>query len=116
MGKLIPLLFAGAGATTASVGGFYLVKGNGLGTSGDFSSNVPNALDTVDAFKLNVKKPKCVKDYFGDIANNVDAPLIDANSPGSNTFFKSAAPEFTDSHKSCLSMNGEIRNYTPDEK
>lgn len=33
MSKLVPLLFAGAGVATTSVGGFYLVKGSGTSNS-----------------------------------------------------------------------------------
>lgn len=38
MGKLVPLLFAGAGTASASVGGFYLVKGSSTSGSAEISN------------------------------------------------------------------------------
>lgn len=64
MSKLVPILLAGTGTATASVGGFYLVRRSGAGmygenaqqTEGDASS-IPTrtalVFDSVDVFKKN---------------------------------------------------------------
>lgn len=122
MGKLVPLLFAGAGTATASVGGFYLVKGSAQSTEGDGPS-APTRIETnslifdsVDAFKANWKtNSKCVKDYFVDGFGTDEEPtsvkdLSSANVPDTNTFFK-VVNDAQNPYRSCLTINWKKENF-----
>lgn len=130
MGKLIPLLTAGTGAAAVSVGGFYLVDGiKGEEVGGDQpqpvppSSKKPNPtltqdfeFETIEAFKKDMKKSECVKNYFGDsMSDNPDAPKISNNAPGDSVFFK-GTPTSTNPYKSCLTVERKVTKYTTDEK
>lgn len=124
MGKLIPLLFAGAGTATASVGGFYLVKGSGLAGIGEENSASETVggsttisqtnfeFEDVDAFRKGMKNSSCINGYFANISDANGATDMGSGSPADNLFFKAAESSTEkDPYKSCLTIERKVMNY-----
>lgn len=120
MSKLVPLLFAGAGTTTVSVGGFYLIKGNGAAATSVSSTDVPSEpagsrnllFDSVDKFKKEYKGFPCVNKYFKNGDTVIDISTLESNasdfsttSPTSDSFFTSDLNDASATYESCLFVN-----------
>lgn len=119
MSKLIPLLCAGAGTATVSVGGFYLVRSGDNSISGDSttpidpkitpSNSLTFSLDSnLETFKgLNSFESgnggSCVKHVFGDLNLGSKDGAIDQGSQITGVDF---SPEVSkDDIRSCLVVN-----------
>lgn len=133
MGKLIPLLFAGAGTATASVGGFYLVKSGGhhisdgnrsmVGAEDSFDPTQTAPSDTasdtlgfatLQEFKSG-KGGVCAKRLFGSSGIDFEnrGELINESKKLSDTEFTSAEST-SSSAQSCLVVDWEKTNYSVD--
>lgn len=111
MSKLVPLLFAGAGTATVSVGGFYLVKESVGGAGGAVAANPDSTnlkFDTLQKFKSN-SGGKCTKDMFGESVVDFGVEVANADKATIEGNFLGAAPSDNESSstRSCLIINWE---------
>lgn len=121
MGKLIPLFFAGAGTATASVGGFYLVKGSGGNENQKTNTTGGNGkqmqveapkleFEDLDAFETEPIKSKCVSTYFTNLKAKKDAEDINESESSAGTFFN-ATSSADSSQQSCLKIEYRRTTY-----
>lgn len=116
MSKFIPLLFAGAGAAATAVGGAYLIKNSGSGSSDQVlrndeveEGNSPEKnspaleFDTLQKFK-NGKGGGCVQDLFGQ-SPEIDFNVAEGTNPSESNFFGVVPTDTADNTKSCLVIN-----------
>lgn len=120
MSKLIPLLFAGAGTATVSVGGFYLIKGSGaedalVQDASDSQGSVASPEEVVDKLSEFKNGDACVTDVFtsvGNLSNLEGASPLDQNSLNNDTSFFGAQVQDATKNKSCLLVGVDKKEYT----